>query len=200
MFYGLILLKHTKISTQKQRADILRVAKEKNFHIDKFILSEDRPELSQFKSGDTIVCSAWSCLCKKRTFLRVFIKYILDNSIFLYSATSGYCVDKAADIKSINYAFSMYEDIRFNFLSHKNTEVVVARVQNGHEPGRRTGSKNIHHILDGKEKIILEMHKNKQSMYAIAKKMGVSAPTIKRFLVEHNIKDIKCRKKKKKNS
>lgn len=28
MFYGLILLKHMKISTQKQRADILRVAKE----------------------------------------------------------------------------------------------------------------------------------------------------------------------------
>lgn len=183
MFYGLILLKHTKISTQKQRADILRVAKEKNFHIDKFILSEDRPELSQFKSGDTIVCSAWSCLCKKRTFLRVFIKYILDNSIFLYSATSGYCVDKTADIKSINYAFSLYEDIRFNFLSHKNIEAAVARVQNGHEPGRKTGSRNMRHILDGKEKAILKMVANGSSMYAIAKKMKVSAPTIKRFLV-----------------
>ncbi len=140
MFYGLVLLKHTKISTQKQRADIFGLAKEKKIPMDKFVFSEDKLEISQFKSGDTIVCSAWSCLCK-RSFLR-----------------------------------GLYEDIRFNFLSHKNTEVVVVRVQNGHELGRRTGSKTVRHILDVKEKSVLEMYESKQSMYAIAKKMGVAVP------------------------
>lgn len=186
MIYGLILLGHTKISTQKQRASILEFATEKHFHIDKFISFEDRPDLSQFKSGDTIICYAWNCLCKKRAFLRVFIKHLLENSIYVYSATSRYCIDKQADIKTIKHAFELYEDIRFNFLSNKSLEGAIVRVQNGHEPGRRPGSRNVRHILDGKEKAILKMAANGSSMYAIAKKMKVSAPTIKRFLVSHN--------------
>ena len=185
MIYGLILLKHAKLSTQKQRAGIVEFATTKCLCIDKFISFEDRPDLSQFKQGDTIICYAWNCLCKKQSFLRMFVKYILENNIYLYSATCKYCIDKQADIKNIKYAFELYEDIRFNFLSNKSLEGAVVRVQNGHEPGRKTGSKNIRHILDGKEKEVLKMASDGCSMYAIAKKMKVSAPTIKRFLVLH---------------
>lgn len=186
MIYGLILLKHAKTSTQKQRAGILGVATEKHFHIDKFISFEDKPDLSLFKPKDTIICYAWNCLCKKRTFLRLFIKYVLENNIYICSATSKYCIDKQADIKTFERAFELYEDIRFNFLSNKSLEGVVVRVQNGHEPGRKTGSRNVRHILDGKEKAILKMYADGCSMYAIAKKIKVSAPTIKKFLVSQS--------------
>ena len=77
----------------------------------------------------------------------------------------------------------MYEDIRSNFLSNKSLEGVIVRVQNGHEPGRRTGSKNKKHILDGKEKQIKHLYAKGISMNEIAKHMNVSALTIKRFLV-----------------
>lgn len=52
--------------------------------------------------------------------------------------------------------------------------------------GRRVGAKNLTHVLDGKEQIVLDMHNSGVSMYAIAKKLRVSAPTIRRFLIAHN--------------
>ena len=46
---------------------------------------------------------------------------------------------------------------------------------------------NLHlNILGGKEKQVLKMFDNGSSMYAIAKKMNVSAMTIKRFLTAQN--------------
>ena len=152
MIYGLILLKHAKISTQKQRAGILDFATEKHFHIDRFVSFEDRPDLALFKSGDTIICYAWNCLCKKRTFLRVFIKYFLENNIYIYSSTSKYCIDGQTDIKIIKHAFELYEDIRFNFLSNKSLEAAIVRdktVSDKLELQKRFGYQGDNHYMLG---------------------------------------------------
>lgn len=186
MIYGLILVGHNKVSSQIQRANIIGFATNKHLVIDEFISFKNVPDLSKFKSGDTIICYAWNCLCQTRSFLRTFIQYLLKNNIYLYSTTSNYYIDNLSDVKKFEYAFGLYEDIRFNFLSNKNSVGAITRVKNGHEPGRKTGSKNIKHLLDGKEQTVIQMYNDGISMYAIAKKLNVSAPTIKRFLVAQN--------------
>gem|GEM_PF-6528085 len=85
-------------------------------------------------------------------------------------------------MQTLLYAFSMYEEIRTSFLSNKAIESAKKRTISG----RQLGSRNVKHVLDGKEKTILKMHQDGISMYAIAKKLKVSAPTIKRFLVSQN--------------
>lgn len=178
MVYGLIFCGYSTLSEQDQRDAILHFASSRGMTIDEFISFNSNPNIFVFKPSDVIVCYAWHCLCKDRSFLRLFIQHIIKNSIDLYSVTSKYHIDQSMDMDAIRYAFAIYEDIRFNFWSRKTAESASKRVI----PGRRVGSRNKTHILDGKEKVIWDMYNNGFSMYAISKKLKVSAPTIKRFL------------------
>ena len=182
MIYGLILYNHPKINTQKQRAVIVRFAKKNGLSVDNYMAFHENPDLSLFNSGDTILCYAWTCLCSKRSFLRELIPYVLKNNIYLYSATSKYCINPETNIKAFEYAFTLYEDIRFNFLSHKSLEGIQTSIKKGYKPGRQIGSRNKTHVLDGKEKQIIKLYSAGISMNKIAKRLGVSAPTINKFL------------------
>lgn len=186
MIYGLIFLGHSKINAEAQRGCIEKFAKKRGLHIDEFISFQDNPNIIKFQSGDTLICYSWSCICKTRSFLQTFIKYILRNRIYLFSLNSKYYIDSTIDFAQIEYAFNLYEDIRFNFLSNKSVDGARKRVENGFAPGRHPGSKNVRHALDGKEKVVWDMYNSGVSMYSIAKKMRVSAPTIKRFLTSQN--------------
>lgn len=183
MIYGLVFLGHTTISSQAQREGILQCARKYKLNIDKFISYKTLPNFNTFQPGDTIIVFAWNCIGKDWLCINNFIKYLLQNSICFYSATSSHCVDQTRDFSQLEYAFNLYEDIRFNFLSGKNINGVKTRIANGNSAGRVMGSKNKRHVLDGKEKTILQMFSSGASMYAISKKLKVSAPTIKRFLV-----------------
>lgn len=182
MVYGLIFLGHTKLTAQDQRDGILRFAKKHRMQIDEFISFNSNPNMLMFNPGDTVICYAWNCLCKEMPFMRMFVQYLVKNGIYVYSATSKYRITSSMDIDALYYAFSMYEDIRVNFWSRKAVEGASKRIISG----RHTGSKNKTHILDGKGKVVWDMYNNGFSMYAIAKKMNVSAPTIKRFLTAQN--------------
>ena len=186
MIYGLIFLKHVKLNATEQRKKITQFASKQKMSVDKFISFDKNPDLSVFKPNDTIVCYSWDCLCHTQDFLRQFIRYVLVNNIFIYSTTSKYHINKKMDADALKYAFDMYEDIRFNFVSRKNLQSVQTKIANGQSIGRPSGTKNTNHILDGKEATVLKMYKNRVSMYAIAQTMNVSAPTIKRFLVASN--------------
>ena len=178
MIYGLIFLEHTQFSAQDQRSSVLHFAKKKNLSIDEFVSFNNNPNILMFNPGDTIICHSWNCLCKETPFLRIFVQHLAKRGVYVYSTTSKYHIDTNLDMETLQYAFAMYEDIRVNFWSNKTIESAKKRTVSG----RQVGSKNKTHILDGKEMVVWNMYNNGASMYAIAKKMKVSAPTIKRFL------------------
>lgn len=182
MVYGLIFLDHAKTNADVQRQEIQHFVAKHGIIIDEFVSYCDNPDITMFKTNDTLICYAWNCICSGWDFLRIFIKYVLNNKINLLPITSKYHIDSTTDFNQLRYAFDMCEDIRFNFLSHKSVIGAKKRIENGHAPGRPTGSINTKHILDGKEKVVWDMYNNGFSMYAISKKLKVSAPTIKRFL------------------
>jgi len=182
MVYGLIFSGHTKLTDQDQRDGISRFAEKCHIQIDEFISFNNNPNMLMFNTGDTLVCYAWNCLCKDISFMRMFIQHLVKNKIYIYSATSKYHIAPNMDTDALQYAFSLYEDIRVNFWSRKAVEGASKRII----PGRHTGSKNKTHVLDGKEKVVWDMYNNGFSMYAISKKLKVTAPTIKRFLTAQN--------------
>ena len=186
MVYGFVFLKHLKYSAQHQRDGINAFVKKHKQTIDKFISFDKNPYVSILQSGDSVICYSWDCLCAERSFLRQMIQYLFKHKIYVYSTTSKYYIDKFIDINALLYGFNMYDDIWNTFISYKNICGAKTRVENGHSPGRPVGAKNYKHVLDGKEKIVLNMFSNGASMYAIAKKMNVSAMTIKRFLTTQN--------------
>lgn len=178
----MIFNKAQHIASQDQRDTITRYAAQNHLKISKFIFYNDKPDITLLKSGDTVIFFAWHCICGKRAFLPSLIQYFLKQNINIYSATSKYCVDGSIDFTELEYAFNLFEDISFSFVSAKNLAVAKQRVANGYAPGRPKGSRNQRHALDGKENKVLKMYSSGISMYAIAKKFKVSAPTIKRFL------------------
>ena len=186
MIYGFIFTKHLKHSAQNQRSGIEAFVKKHKLNIDEFIPFDKNPDISVLQPGDSVVCYSWDSLCTERSFLRQMIQYLFKHKIYVYSTTSKYYIDKFIDINALLYGFNMYDDIWNTFISYKNICGAKTRVENGHSPGRPVGAKNYNHVLDGKEKIVLNMFSNGVSMYAIAKKMNVSAMTIKRFLISQN--------------
>jgi len=186
MIYGLIFSNNIQASAKTQRAGIEKFAQKRGFHIDQFVSYEDSPNITLFQSDDIIICYAWSCLGNTMVFIRTFIRYILRKKIHTFSATSKYCIDNTYSFDQFEYAFDLYEDIRSCFLSKKSADGAKKRIENGYSPGRQIGSKNTRHVLDGKEKTVWDMFARGASMYAIAKAVHVSAPTIKRFLSNQN--------------
>lgn len=183
MVYGLVFLGNVAVSSQTQRDGITEYAKKHNICIDKFVSYQVKPDITMFKSGDVVVLFAWNCICKERTVLNNFIRHFLKNNICLYSATSAYCLGNGRDFKLFEYAFNFFEDVRFNFVSGRSIDGIKTRAANGKLIGRRKGAKNKRHVLDGKEETLLRMYSDGASLYSIAKKLKVSAPTVKRFLV-----------------
>lgn len=182
MIYGLVFLGHTRVSPADQRGGILQFSRKHEMPIDEFVSFDINPGLLNFKPGDTIICYAWNCLCRDMAFLRMFVQHAAKNGISIYSTTSKYHIDASMDMNAIAYALAMYEDMRFNFWSNKSVEGATKRIVSG----RRAGSKNKSHILDGREKVVCDMYAAGFSMYAIAKKLKVTAPTIKRFLASQS--------------
>ena len=182
MVYGFVFLGNLKHSAQIQRNGIEKFIKKHKLTIDRFISFDKNPDISILQPGDYLVCYSWDCLCAERSFLRQIMQYLFKNKIYVYSATSKYCVDESVDINGLVYGFNMYDDIWNTFISYKNTCGARTRVKNGCSPRRPVGAKNYSHVLDGKENMVLDMFAKGVSMYAIAKKTNVSTMTIKRFL------------------
>jgi transposase-like protein len=57
------------------------------------------------------------------------------------------------------------------------------------KPGYPRGVARPHHVMDGKEQTALQMYENGFSASAIAREIGVSIPTVSKFLVSQNTKD-----------
>jgi len=180
MIYGLISLGHIKHDAGAQRAAIVAWAKRQNLTINAFILFEKNPDISTLAPGDTVICHDWDCLCGERAFLREFLQRILTDGLCLYSTRSEYCLDQGRH--SMKYAFEMYAEIWDTFISYKNFQGARRRAANGGFMGRPRGARGTRHKMEAYQGIALRMHRDGRSMYAIAHELGVSAPTIKRFL------------------
>ena len=190
MVYGMILLEHIKWKPTEQRVGIQAFARKNGLKIDQFLSYFPNPNILNIKSGDTVVFYDWSCICNSRKYLNVFLEHLINKHVCIYSVQSKYNIDENTNFDQLVNAFNFFEDIRFRFLSNQNTKVVQSRIAQGQPAGRHKGSKNKTHVWDEHEAEILLMHADGFSMYAIAKKMNINAPAVRRCLIANNIKDI----------
>ena len=182
MVYGMILLEHTKWEPTEQRVGIQAFAKKIGLKIDKILSYMEKPDFSGIKNNDTIIFYDWSCICNSRKDISKYVEQFVKNRIYVYSARSEYCIDKRCNFEYLKYAFLLFEDIRFRFLSVQNTKVVQNRVH----AGRYRGSANQKHVWDGYESQILSMYDEGKTMYAIGKKLNLTPSSVRRFLMSQN--------------
>ena len=194
MIYGYIRVSTDKQDCENQKFGIEAKARELGVKIEKYIedagVSGTRePErralggwLRRLHAGDVIICSELSRLGRKMFMIMRILEHCMRVGARVYTVKDGYELGDNIQSKVMAFAFGLSAEIERDLISRRTKEALDLRRAQGQKLGRAFGSRNKHHILDGKAARIIAMANRGDSKLKIARKMGVSAATIGRFL------------------
>lgn len=194
MVYGYIRVSTDHQDCENQKYGIKAKAKILGLVIDKYI--EDagvsgtkEPDkralggcLRRLNAGDVIICSELSRLGRKLFMIMRILEHCMNVGAKVYTVKDGYELGDNIQSKVMAFAFGLSAEIERDLISQRTKEALALRKSQGLKLGRAFGSKNKRHKLDGKHDIVCKMSENGYSKMKIAKKLGVSYMTIKRFL------------------
>ena len=194
MIYGYIRVSTDAQDCENQKVGIQRKAFEIGIKIDKFIMDSGisgtiEPNaralggiLRKLKSGDIIICSEISRLGRKLFMIMRILEYCMKCGAKVYTVKDGYELGDNIQSKVLAFAFGISAEIERDLISLRTREALAHKRACGVVLGRRSGSKNHHHKIDGQETRILELIKKGIPKTKIAKKLKISTPTLYKFL------------------
>lgn len=196
MVYGYIRVSTDRQDCENQKLGIEAKARELGIKIEKYIKdagvsgTKEPNEralgscLRNLKNGDVLICSEISRLGRKLFMIMRILEYCMNVGACVYTVKDGYELGDNIQSKVMAFAFGLSAEIERNLISQRTKEALALRKSQGYKLGRGFGCRNKRHKLDGKQEVILEMFEMGVSKIKIAKKLGVSAATISRFLRE----------------
>ncbi|MBR3511128.1 MAG: recombinase family protein [Alphaproteobacteria bacterium] len=194
MIYGYIRVSTDKQDCDNQKIGIEYKAYELGLKIDKYI--EDagisgikEPEqralggcLKKLKSGDIIICSELSRLGRKLFMIMRILEHCMKCGAKVYTVKDGYELGDNIQSKVMAFAFGLSAEIERDLISQRTKEALFKLKQQGKKLGRKFGSKNKKHKLDGKTDIVKYLLNKKIPKKKIAKHLKVSVPTLYSFI------------------
>lgn len=199
MIYGYIRVSTDKQDCNNQKLGIEKKAKELEVVIDKYI--EDagisgtkEPEerrlgkvLKNIKAGDIIICSELSRLGRKMFMIMRILEHCMKVGAKVYTVKDNYELGDNIQSKVLAFAFGLSAEIERDLISQRTKEALTMAKLAGVKLGRKSGSKNKTHKLDGKDKIIQLLIQKGFNRNQLAKKLKVSFFTINNYLSVNKI-------------
>jgi len=193
MIYGYIRVSTDKQDCTNQKRGIEQKAKSLGILIEKYI--EDagvsgtkEPEkralggcLKQLESGDIIICSELSRLGRKLFMIMRILEYCMTIGAKVYTVKDGYELGDNIQSKVLAFAFGLSAEIERDLISQRTKEALARIKSEGKQLGRKKGSKNKHHKLEGQEEKVILLLANNMTREKIAKQLKVSLPTLRKF-------------------
>lgn len=196
MIYGYIRVSTDKQTTENQEFEIYNFVKANNLSIDRWIKEtisstkelEKRKLgklLKQLKSGDILVASELSRLGRNLLQVMSILHQCLSKDIQVWTIKDNYRLGTDIQSKVLAFAFGLSAEIERNLISQRTKEALARLKAEGKQLGRARGCRNKKLKLTGNEQRIQGMLDKNIPKVKIAKAMGVSKPTLLKFINTH---------------
>lgn len=193
MIYGYIRVSTDKQVLENQEFEINNFCQRENIFIDKWIREtisgtknyEKRKLgklLKNIKKGDVVISSEISRLGRNLLQIMAILNICLQKEAQVWTIKDNYRLGADIQSKVLAFAFALAAEIERNLISQRTKDALARIKSDGRKLGRRHGSKNKQHIMDGKEELLYNLLKLGVPKTQIARKLGVSLFTIYHYL------------------
>lgn len=193
MIYGYLRVSTDKQTLENQEFEIKTFCEREHISIDKWITEtisgtkdfEKRKLgklLKKLKKGDVLICSEISRLGRNLLQIMTILNICMKKESQVWTIKDNYRLGGDIQSKVLAFAFSLSAEIERNLISQRTKEALHRIRASGRKLGRKFGSRNKKHILDGREQSIARLLNKGVPKTQVAKMMGVSVTTIYNFL------------------
>ena len=195
MIYGYIRVSSDKQTVENQRFEISNFCQREHLHIDGWIeetisgtRNYDKRELGRLlkkvQKDDLIICAELSRLGRSLFMIMEILSLCMKKECKVWTIKDNYRLGDDIQSKVLAFAFGLSAEIERNLISQRTKEALARRKAEGVVLGRRQGSKNKNHKLDGTKKQIDKWVEQGLSYVRIAKRLHVHRVTLYRYLHE----------------
>ena len=193
MIYGYIRVSTDKQTFENQVFEVENFCTRENLTIDQWVTETisgtkdfEKRELgrllNKIKAGDVLICSEISRLGRNLFQIMTILNKCMQREAQVWTIKDNYRLGADIQSKVLAFAFSLSAEIERNLISQRTKEALARIKAGGKKLGRPKGSKNSSRILDGKKEFILQQRCLGISSAHIARKLGVSASLIYKYL------------------
>lgn len=195
MTYGYIRVSTDKQTVENQRYEIQKWCETHNLKIDGWI-EETISGTENYKNrrlgellehigeNDTIISAELSRFGRNLLMIMEILNICMQKKCNLQTIKENFCLKNDIQSKVLAFAFGLSAEIERNLISQRTKEALAARKANGKHLGRIAGKRGSLNRICSEQSVKIDfMLKNGVSKQEIARKIGVSAGTLYRFLV-----------------
>ena len=197
------VIAYIRVSTEKQNVanqqhELKNFAQNNQIQIDEWLketISSRQPlekralgrRLKKMKKGDILITCELSRLGRNLLEIMGILQTCLQKECQIWTIKENYRLGADIQSKVLAFAFGLSAEIERQLISQRTKEALARLKSEGKILGRRPGTKNKHHKLDGKEKKIQELLQSGFSRNKIAHKLNTSFYTINSYIQKNNL-------------
>ena len=196
MIFAYIRVSTDKQTTENQRFELMRFAKQRQWHIDSWeeetISALKKLEhrklhglLEKMRRGDILLIPELSRMGRNLMQIMGILNQCMERGIQVFTAKEGYELGNNINAKILAFAFGLSAEIERNLISQRTKEALARKKAEGVVLGRPKGSQSKRKKLTGKDEEIQRLLAKKISVSGISRILGVHRLTVAAHIKQH---------------